>query len=340
MKYQPSKFRATLIVLLTALIIGCAVQETLQATSGSKADGVVALSYEYSEFEVPNYNIDQGLDVAKQRCAAWGYGGAEPFGGDTRQCTQRGVLRGCEHWFVTIKYQCIDVEKSRVVPPMVSATQPQQVPDVTPTISHGKRQAVGATFGADPDGLKVMTVAKYGPAARTGLSPGDLITKIDGKLCGPIYWEYAAQSITNATKDVTLTIRGKGDRVLSLASRATMANDTAPSDPALSPAPESGAFPGASSHVRLGVHCMQVSTPLAQTEHLPIGAAVRVETVEAGSVAEAAGIHVGDVLLKYGDRSLTEIGDLTAAIAATTQGAAISITVWRRTGESVVGVQF
>jgi hypothetical protein len=215
MKYQPSNFRATLIVLLTALINGCAVQETLQATNGSKADGVVALSYDYSEFEVPDYNINQGLDVAKQRCAAWGYGGAEPFGGYTKQCTQRGGLLGCAHWFVTIKYQCIDAEKNRVEPP-VAATLPQQVPTVTPSTSRGKRQAVGATFGADPEGLRVITVEKYGPAARTGLSPGDLITKIDGKPCGPIYWEYAAQSITNSAKDVTLTIRGKGDRVLSL----------------------------------------------------------------------------------------------------------------------------
>lgn len=94
------------------------------------------------------------------------------------------------------------------------------------------------------------------------------------------------------------------------------------------------------AHVRLGVHCTQLTPALAHTEHFPVDTGVRVATVEAGSVAEANGIKVGDVLLKYGDRSLNEISDLMTAIAATTQGADVPITVWRRTGESVVDVQF
>jgi serine protease Do len=85
---------------------------------------------------------------------------------------------------------------------------------------------------------------------------------------------------------------------------------------------------------------MQVTPELAQTDHLPVDVGVRVVTVEAGSVAEESGIEVGDLLLKYGDRSLNEISDLTAAIAATRKGADVPITVWRRTGESVVEVQF
>jgi hypothetical protein len=216
MKDQPSNFKATLMVLLTIFINGCAVQETLQATGGSKADGVVALSYEYSKFEVPTLNPRQGEEVAKQRCASWGYGGAEAFGGSTRQCTERSAFAGCSAWLVTFKYQCIDAQKSEVPPPVVSAIQPQPAPTFTPSVSHGKRQAVGVTFGSDLGGLRVMTVEKYGPAARAGLSPGDLITKIDGKPCAAIYWEYAAQSIINAPNDVTLTIQGKGDRVLSV----------------------------------------------------------------------------------------------------------------------------
>ena len=216
MKRQPSNPKATLMVLLTIFIYGCAVQETLQATGGSKADGVVALSYDYSEFEVPSYNINQGEDVAKQRCAAWGYGGAEPFGGYTKQCSERGGFGGCRRWFVTVKYQCIDAVKDHGVPPVAAANQSQLESNIARPISHEKRQAVGVTFGSDLNGLRVMSVEKYGPAARAGLRAGDLITKIDGKPCAATYWEYAAQSITNAPNDVTLTIQGKGDRVLSL----------------------------------------------------------------------------------------------------------------------------
>jgi len=85
---------------------------------------------------------------------------------------------------------------------------------------------------------------------------------------------------------------------------------------------------------------MQVTPELAQTDHLPVDIGVRVVSVEAGSIAEAGGIQVGDVILKYGDLSLYQISDLTTAIAATTKGADVPITVWRPTGEVVLDVQF
>jgi membrane-associated protease RseP (regulator of RpoE activity) len=212
----------------------------------------------------------------------------------------------------------------------------------SPTSHHAHTQAVGATFGPDLYGLRVVSVEKYGPAARAGLRAGDIITHIDGKETAPIYWEYAAQNITNAEGPVTLRIAGRGDRTLLLSTGGARTEGTTnpvPNDSASPAASQTGATTAA-SHVRLGVHCMQVTAALAPVYHLPVDIGVRVVTVEAGSVAEAGGIHVGDVLLKYGDRSLNEISDLTAAIAATTKGAGVPITVWRRTGESVVDVQF
>jgi YecR-like lipoprotein/PDZ domain len=97
------------------------------------------------------------------------------------------------------------------------------------------------------------------------------------------------------------------------------------------------------AHVRLGVHCAQVTPSEARAYHLPKakGKGLRVVTIEAGSVAQASGIRVGDVLLKYGDRSLDEISDLSAAIAATPNGASVPVTVWQRTrGTSVVPLQY
>jgi YecR-like lipoprotein/PDZ domain len=97
------------------------------------------------------------------------------------------------------------------------------------------------------------------------------------------------------------------------------------------------------ARVRLGVHCAEVTPSVARAYHLPNakGKGLRVVTIEAGSVAQASGIRVGDVLLKYGDRSLNEISDLSAAIAATPHGAYVPVTVWQRAGgRSVVTVQF
>ena len=92
--------------LLTLVMVqGCAVQKELVSTGGSRADGTVKLSYEYSMFEQPKINKLQGLSVATQRCAAWGYTGAEPFGGGTKTCTNRSTS-GCNAWMVTVEYQC------------------------------------------------------------------------------------------------------------------------------------------------------------------------------------------------------------------------------------------
>lgn len=73
---------------------------------------------------------------------------------------------------------------------------------------------------------------------------------------------------------------------------------------------------------------------------MKVDAGVRVTAVEAGSLAAESGIRVGDVIVKYGDVSISEVSDLSSAIAATTRGAEVAITVVRRTGEEFVVVQY
>jgi S1-C subfamily serine protease len=127
--------------------------------------------------------------------------------------------------------------------------------------------------------------------------------------------------------------------VTGCASSGTRGKDSQPAPVGSAPATEMPAT-AVASRVRLGVHCTQVTPELAQTDHLPVDIGVRVVSVETGSIAEAGGIQVGDLILKYGDLSLYQISDLTAAIAATTKGADVPITVWRPTGEAVLDVQF
>lgn len=56
-------------------------------------------------FEQPVVDEEQGLSLARQRCATWGYTGAEAFGGITRQCTAM-TTSGCSVTLVTKEYQC------------------------------------------------------------------------------------------------------------------------------------------------------------------------------------------------------------------------------------------
>ena len=99
--------RVMMFVLPGALVlVACATQKTLEATGGSKADGVVELSYEYGMFEQPNVDLQAGVETARARCAAWGYQNAEPFGGQKKSCNASDAYGSCIHWFVTVSYQC------------------------------------------------------------------------------------------------------------------------------------------------------------------------------------------------------------------------------------------
>ena len=99
----------TLAALVSTLFLsGCIAMPTQKqwtATGGSRADAVVRLSYEYGQYEQPQVNEQEALDLATARCKSWGYSGAEAFGGVTRQCNQTGRY-GCENWLVTKEFQC------------------------------------------------------------------------------------------------------------------------------------------------------------------------------------------------------------------------------------------
>lgn len=88
------------------LLGGCAVHKDLVPTSGNRAGGTVTLSYEYGWLQRPVINPDQGEAEAQQRCNAWGYSGAEPFGGGLVTCEDSNGDGECLRKRVDITYQC------------------------------------------------------------------------------------------------------------------------------------------------------------------------------------------------------------------------------------------
>ena len=74
--------------------------------SGSRADAVVRLSYEYGDFEIPQVDEQQAIELAKRKCNVWGYAGAEAFGGTSSVCDSRDKTGSCHHRIVTKEYQC------------------------------------------------------------------------------------------------------------------------------------------------------------------------------------------------------------------------------------------
>jgi len=101
---------------------GCAVQKTLTPIGGSRSDGVVKLAFTVDMFEKPVVDEQQGASAARQRCSAWGYSDAEPFGGRNVQCIN-STYQGCNQWQVTVEYQCTgQPEATTSTPPSKPAT--------------------------------------------------------------------------------------------------------------------------------------------------------------------------------------------------------------------------
>ena len=104
------------ILVLVGLATGCATTKDWAATGGSRADGVVRLSYEYGAFEKPQLDESQAVMLASKRCSTWGYSGAEAFGGVTRRCSATAGLGGCNMWMVTKEYQCTGTGTPAILP--------------------------------------------------------------------------------------------------------------------------------------------------------------------------------------------------------------------------------
>lgn len=99
--------KAYLPAALAAVVLsGCVTTKIWSATGGSRADATVRLSYTYGPFEQPRASEQQALSLAASRCAAWGYNGAEAFGGAEQRCTAPAGLGGCNQFEVTKEYQC------------------------------------------------------------------------------------------------------------------------------------------------------------------------------------------------------------------------------------------
>jgi hypothetical protein len=96
---------AASLVLLN--LAACATGKQWAVSGGDRQDGVVRLSYEYTEFKQPDLSDEQALKIAASRCNGWGYDDAEPIAGQIRQCSNMDGSN-CDLWTVTREYQCTE----------------------------------------------------------------------------------------------------------------------------------------------------------------------------------------------------------------------------------------
>jgi serine protease Do len=89
----------------------------------------------------------------------------------------------------------------------------------------------------------------------------------------------------------------------------------------------------------LGVQIQSVTQDMAKGLGFREAKGAIVAEITRGSPAEKAGFAVGDVILKYGDRSIAEVYDLTRAVADTKAGTARDVVVLRNGREVKLNVK-
>ena len=111
--------RATLLALAAAtgiLVAGCATQKTMHPSGGSRSDGMVNMTYEFGWLEKPEVDFASALVAARERCKAWGYADAEPFGGQNNLCLAYNGYGQCIRTQVTVPYQCTTPSDHQAIP--------------------------------------------------------------------------------------------------------------------------------------------------------------------------------------------------------------------------------
>ena len=90
--------------LLALAIAGCTTYKIWSESDADERAGTIQLSYEYRRFENPQVDERGGLEMAKERCAGWGYATAQR-NGEERSCLD-GTKSDCSKWRVTREYRC------------------------------------------------------------------------------------------------------------------------------------------------------------------------------------------------------------------------------------------
>jgi hypothetical protein len=98
-------------VLLVVSLSACVSAKQWTSTGGNKDSGLVRISYQYAEFHQPDLSEAQAMELAANRCEAWGYKRAEPVAGLVRECSSMDG-GNCELWTVTREFQCASGDSS------------------------------------------------------------------------------------------------------------------------------------------------------------------------------------------------------------------------------------
>jgi hypothetical protein len=96
--------------MLVALVGGCvtpAKKLNWSLNSASRSDGVITLTTDYNPAQRAFWRPEEQNNLAIEKCAIWGYKGAQAFGQIQSGCRVFNQYGKCVRMQMTAKYQCV-----------------------------------------------------------------------------------------------------------------------------------------------------------------------------------------------------------------------------------------
>jgi serine protease Do len=174
-------------------------------------------------------------------------------------------------------------------------------------------------FGVNEgEGVLVNEVFEKDPAAAAGIKPGDILTRIDGTVIDTPnrLSRVVAGLLPGATAKVEI-VRNQQRLVLDIAlvERPDHAVITS--------------LPQARTEVKLGLDVQDLTTGLADKFKLRESRGVLISKVEPGSLAQAEGLHEGDLIKEVNRVDVGSVGEFSSALAKVRRGETVLLRVLR-----------
>jgi membrane-associated protease RseP (regulator of RpoE activity) len=191
---------------------------------------------------------------------------------------------------------------------------------------------------AAPPGVTIARLAPGGPAVAAGLREGDVLVALDGRSIADVgSLSSLLSQLEPGSRVQVVALRGLERLRVALVLGAQPQGSEAPKRTVvpLPPAsPPEGAppakpaqlsFAGDRERPFLGIETMDLQPGLAAYFGVPPDTGVLVETVEAGSPAEAAGMRAGDVLLRVGSDAVSSGAGFVEALRRRSPGERVKL---------------
>lgn len=178
---------------------------------------------------------------------------------------------------------------------------------------------LAAKFGVNEnEGVLVNEVFENDPAARAGIKPGDIITKVDGK---PVDTPNMLSRLIAALEPGMATnievIRDGKRHVLSVSLTERRDNAVVAS------------IPPSRSDLKLGIDVQDLTPELAEKFKLKDTKGVLISKVDQGSIAHAEGLREGDLIKEVNRSEVNSVNEFATAVSRTKHGDTILLRVLR-----------